>query len=112
MALNDVKDLAVNGQFEVYITKKGDLAAATGRDAFEQELRVRLTDRANELVGKVSEENFIDLLETQLERVAVAMEELEKLTTYTIEPSPDKVNTLEVRVVYDTGEELTFDVEA
>lgn len=113
MTFDDIQDLAVDENFEVFIGPTGDLAAVKGRDAFEQELIIRLTERMRNLVGEtnVAKETITRLAETYAERVAASMDEIENVTTFRAEFSDEEVDTLEVEIVYDTGEILEFDIQ-
>lgn len=108
--VHNVSDIAVDGNMEVFITPAGDLGAVRGREAFEQRLRVRLTARADELIGEYDEENIIDLLESAAQRVAANMDELEAVAYYNVDVTGDALNTFEVQIVYDSGDDLTFNV--
>lgn len=104
-------DIAVDSELEVFINSRGDLAAVSGRDGFEQELALRLILRLTDLIGEVDDENIPDLLLTHARRVAAQMERLDSVHTFDITESGTQQNTYEFTVVYDTGEELTFEVE-
>jgi len=108
MAFSDIEDLAVDENFEIFISKSGDLAGVSGRDAFEQKIRVRITERASELIGTIEEKNIIDLLETEIERVAANMDELDSIASFSAEQSESEFNQYVVTIVYDTGQELQF----
>lgn len=113
MTFDDIVDLAVDGNFEVYIDHRGDLATVKGRDAFEQRLLIRLTERFQPLIGKSSVEDgtIVSLAEDYIERVAQEAGEIENVAAISTELSGEQVDTLGVEVIFDTGEELTFDIE-
>lgn len=114
MTFDQIVDLAVDENFEVFINNKGDLAGVRGRAAFEQEVVIRLTDRMRDIIGEpaVDEETVTKLAETYARRVATAMDQLENVSTFRAEFSDEEVDTLEVTIVYNTGEMLEFDIES
>lgn len=110
MSLDTAEDIAINKSFEVFLNARGDLATVSGRQAFEQRLGIRISKRATEIIGTVDEENIPDLLETEARQVAAAMGELESVAEFNVEESDEKVNTYVVEIIYDSGDDLIFEV--
>lgn len=107
----DPVDLDLNDDLNVHISARGDLVMATGRDAFEQELMLRVSDRYLDIVGVQDKPTIRGLLEIEAERVADEMEMLEGVSDFRIQFSDVKPNTVIIRVIYDTGEIFEFSEE-
>lgn len=114
MSLENAEDIALDETFNVSINHRGDLETVSGRAAFEQRIVIRLTDEMRELIGQsdVDRQSIINLAESKLRRIALQMDELESLSTYSASFSDEqKGAVLEIEVIYDTGEVLQFEVE-
>lgn len=114
MTFDDIVDLAVDGNFEVFIDHSGDLGTVKGRAAFEQRLVIRLTERLRNLIGRqdADESTIRKLAETYIERIAEEEGQLEDVAAYGAEFPDDRPGVLEITVIYDTGEPLEFDIES
>jgi hypothetical protein len=110
MSLDNVEDLAIDSNFEVYLDHRGDLATVSGRDAFEQELAIRLKERFNDLIGDTRPGNIMDLLETEARRVADEMNRINRLQNIVVTRDDDIPGKYNASIVYDTGEQFTFEV--
>lgn len=108
MTERDVEDLAINRDGEVYLDARGDLATVTGTAAFEQELMLRVSGRYLDIAGTVDRGTIRDLLEVEARRVADEMDQLDRVVDIRIVYPNDAINTVEVTVIYDTGDEFTF----
>lgn len=113
MTFNEIVDLALDENFNVSIDHTGDLATVKGRDAFEQELIIRLTERMRGLIGRADadEQTIIELARSYTRRIATEMDELDEIASFDAELSGETYSTLEIELVYDTGEVLTFDIQ-
>lgn len=109
MTFDDIEDLLTDKNFDL-VVRHGDFVGAKGRDAFEQKLRARVSENVIPVLGEMDKQNAIRRTELELERVAKQMDELESLAAYSAAFSEDKKGVLEVELVYDTGERLTFEV--
>lgn len=114
MTFDEIVDLAVDENFEVFIDHRGDLGAVKGRDAFEQRVIIRLTEKFQEMIGmpNVDNKTIINLAEEYIKRVAEQEEQLERVEAYDASFSDENHNVLEIEVIYDTGTPLTFDIES
>lgn len=111
MTDHQVVDLAVDENFEVFIDGRGDLAYVNGRDAFEQELRIRIADRYTNIVGSVGRETVKELLKVEAKTVASEMGRIQELHRITVSFPEEEANTARVRLVFDTGDPLEFEVQ-
>lgn len=109
--VSDAEDLQVDSSFEVFISHRGDLAFVSGREAFEQELLVRLQERYNDIVGGLDPEQTRKLLEQEARRVAKEMDRVAEVARFSVEQDDEVANKINVTVIYDTGDELTFEVD-
>jgi hypothetical protein len=114
MTFDEIVDLALDENFNVYIDHTGDLAGVKGRTAFEQELVIRLTERMRGLIGRgdADEQTLVELARSYTRRIANEMDELDEIASFSAELSGDAYSTLEIELVYDTGGVLTFDIES
>ncbi|SEL17236.1 hypothetical protein [Haloferax larsenii] len=103
-------DIGLNSDFDIELDHRNDLPLVTGKAAFEQALRIRLTDYFDEIVGTVSQSNAANLLRIEARRVVTDMDELDRVASIVIEPSSDDPNTLDVTVFYSTGEQTPFSI--
>lgn len=114
MSLEEVQDLAIDSDFNVFLNHRGDLETVSGRDAFEQELVIRLTREMRPLIGRsdVDTSSIVELAESKMGRIAGSMDELDSLSTYSASLADERKGTvLEIEAIYDTGEVLQFEVE-
>jgi hypothetical protein len=108
--LDDVEDLAINGDFDVFISHRGDIATVSQRDAFEQEAALRLQAKYNDNISSIEFETVVQMLLSEAQRVAQDMDMLDSVSAFQAQKSPDDPNTAQVTIIYDTGEPLTFEV--
>lgn len=114
MTFEDVVDLRVDESFNVFINHRGDLAGVKGRAAFEQELIIRLTERMRGLIGQpdVGEDSLRELARSYAERVASEMDVLDSVASFAAEFSDEEFSTMDIELVYDTGEVLEFSIQS
>lgn len=103
-----VIDLALDETGNVYIDETGDLATVEGRAAFEQRIQVQAIARFDELFGKLDRDNVKDLVEVEIRNIANSMDQLEEVAAIELEFDDETPETLNVEVIYDTGEVLSF----
>jgi hypothetical protein len=103
-------DIGLNTNFDVELDHRNDFPLVTGTAAFEQALRIRLTDYFFNQIGRGDTKNAPALLEIEAQRVANDMDELEGISSIIIEQSENKANTLEVTIFYSTGNETFFPI--
>jgi len=106
-----IGDLAVDSNFDVSINERGDLKTVVGRDRFEQHLRHRLTDRYYDIIGRLESESIPQVLQSEAERVADVMGELDRVAAFEASFSDQSPNTMIVTVIYDENEEFEFDIQ-
>lgn len=114
MTFDEIVDLAVDENFEVFIDHRGDIGTVKGRDAFEQRLIIHLTEELRPLIGRqnVDRESITSLAENRIENITDAIDGLEEVVAFSATFPPDRQKVLEIEVIYDTGDDLTFDIEA
>ncbi|NUC72536.1 hypothetical protein HTZ84_09480 [Haloterrigena sp. SYSU A558-1] len=99
-------DIGLNSNFDIELDHRNDLPVVRGREAFEQRLRLRLTAYYTELIGQNLDVNIAPLLKLEAEQVANDIEEIDSLAKILITPNPDTPNSLDVRIIYATGEDF------
>jgi hypothetical protein len=108
--IDEAADLALNSDFDIYISGRGDLATVTGRAAFEQKLVVRLQENFTPIINELDKANVRDMLLLETKRVVDEMDMVDAVAAYDAQFSDEQPNTVDVTIVYDTGDELTFEV--
>jgi hypothetical protein len=100
-------DIGLDDNFDVSLDHLNNLNVVTGREAFEQRLRVRLTSYYNELIGETVGENVLSLIRLEARRMVADEEGLERIDGVVITQSERTPNLIEVRIVYTTGQEFS-----
>ena len=103
-------DIGLDANFDITLDHRNDLPVVSGRDAFEQALRVRLTAYFSAVIGSATPQAAIPLLEVEARRVAADMDSLDVVQQTIIEPAEKAPNPLNVTVVYQTAGEFSFAV--
>lgn len=102
-------DIALDENFELFIDHTDDLATVSGRDEFEQRVRLRLTELYQDIISEFDKQTILSLVELEAERVADGSDEISSMPLFRVEFSTENMETLEVDIVYDT-DETTFQV--
>lgn len=106
-------DLNLNSDFSVHLDDRNDLAYTEGRKAFEQAVVISLTDYLyNQALDERGFQNQKKAVKLQVSRVARRYDEIENIKRINIQRSTTTENALEVDIVFDTGEPLTFEVDS
>ena len=103
-------DIGLNDNFDIELDQRNDVPLVTGASAFEQKLRIRLTDYFLDLIGRADTQNAPSLLEIEARRVAKELDELNGISSIIIKQSEVSPNTLEVTIFYSTGTETVFPI--
>ena len=108
-----MEDLEWDEDFDLNITNRGDFGTVSGRAAFEQRLRYVLQDSLTEVIRseKLNEESIANTAKTRAQSVAEFFDEIENISAFIAEFPDEKPNTLELTIIYDTGEEFIFEVQ-
>lgn len=109
---HEIEDIAFDENFEAYITPRGDLAGWSGRERFEGHLTLRLTTLYRSIYQEYEKETIRSKLEQGAQRVVDQMGEIVNIAAGpVIEFSDDKPNTVEVTIIYETGDEFNDEVQ-
>jgi len=111
MTFDQIEDLLLDDNLEVFINQKGDLAGAKNRDAFEQKLILRTIENVVSVLGETEKATAVRLAEREIERTAQQMDQLENISAYNASFSDDKPDVLAIEVVFNTGEIIEFDTD-
>lgn len=107
MTHREIEDLALDDEWDIIFGHRGDLSVVSGREAFEQEISIRLQrNLGGDIIGRFDDETIKDLAELTISRVADEMELIERVAEYTAEISG---TTLTIEVIFDSGEALVFE---
>lgn len=104
-------DIALNDSFDVFIDHRGDLATVEGREAFEQQLILWIQERFTNALSEYGDNEVLDLIEVEAERVANEVDGVVGIAGFDVQFSDEQVNTVEVQVIYDTGDTTLFEVQ-
>ncbi|WP_200531635.1 hypothetical protein [Halorubrum sp. LN27] len=99
-------DIGLDSNFDFSLDHRNDLPLVRGRAEFEQRLAIRLTSYYTELIGENADLNISALLRLEARRVAEEDDGIDSVQNIIISPDPDAPNTVEVRVIYATGEDF------
>lgn len=103
-------DLRINEDFDIELDDRQDLAIVEGREAFEQHLSIVVTHYFHELIGTTKTSNLEQKIELQARRVINSVAGIEDVANVLVQRSEEEPNTIEVTVLYSTGEEFSFEV--
>jgi hypothetical protein len=110
VGIDEVEDFKIDSNYDIFISHRGDLATVSGREAFEQKLAIRIEESFGSVINELDKENVKDMLLLEAKRVAEDMDEIENIAAFSATFSEENANTVEVTLVYDSGDELTFEV--
>lgn len=106
-----MSDLFLDSNFSVHLNDRNDLGYVEGRDAFEQEVVVSLTDYLYaEALGEMDLKTIKQAVRLQVSRVARKHDELSSVAHIEVERSEETPNAILVEVIYHTDGELSFEV--
>lgn len=100
----------MNELFDLELDDRNDLDTVTGREEFEQRLRLSVTAAFETQIGSMEDRNVRKRLAVQARRVIDRYEDIERVAQLTVEYSEDAPNTVEVTLLYATGEDFSFEV--
>lgn len=103
-------DFKVDKTGNIVIDPTKDIGVVTGRDWFEQKIMISVQSEYQDIIGEQDPDTVIELIKVGAARVARSMDDIASVSSIDAEYSDTKANTVEVTIVYDTGEELTFEV--
>ena len=101
-------DILLNENFDLDFDDRNDLPLATGRVLFEQRLRVAVTSFFQDVIGDTDKETALKLLKSYAEEIAGNFDEIESVAGFTAEYDTEEPNTINLTLIYDTGDALTF----
>lgn len=103
-------DLAIDETLNVYIDEGGNLAYVEGREAFEQRVALQLTDRYYDIIGALDPAEVVERLKLAAKRVADNDPNIDGMPTFDVAFSDEEHKTIEVTIVYDTGDTTEFTI--
>lgn len=112
MSLEDAVDLGVDETFDFFINHRGEGATVSGRAAFEQRLAYALTDDMQDIIGEFNDANAVGEARKIIQRIVSDEDMIDRVAVFDASFSDEEAGLLEIIIVYDTGEEFTFEVEA
>jgi hypothetical protein len=106
------RDIRIDENFEVFIDHTGDLADVNGRAEFEQRVRKVITELYQEVVGEYEPKNIRSMITLQAERVARRTDEIDEISGIDIDFSNHELGQIQVDIIYDLNNTVSFGVEA
>lgn len=103
-------DIGLNSDFDLELDDRNDLPTVSAREEFEQRLALQLTVYFERVIGTIDRKQAVDLLRLQIHRVVDDFSELAGVAQVIVAPSEEIPNQIDVAVVYDTGEEFSFNL--
>ncbi|MFC6953788.1 hypothetical protein [Halorubellus litoreus] len=98
-----MRDLKVNGNFELHLDDTNDLATVTGRESFEQALGFILSRYFTRILGETGPANIVEKVRLQAERVAMNSQLVDEIEGLRVQFT-DTPGEIEVAVYYTVGE--------
>ncbi len=105
-----MKDLKLNENFEVVIDHRKDLGMLEGREEFEQNIAIGLTQFFTEEIGSVNYDGAKSRLRLYAGQLANESPRAGTVASIFVEDSETTPNTFEVRIVYRGGDTFEFDI--
>lgn len=103
-------DIGLNDNFDVTFDDRNDLPTVTGRAKFEQRLRISVTSFFQTVIGDLNRPATIPLIEEEARRIAREYDVIQRIAQVSVEYDSDEPNILNLTVIYDTGDELSFPI--
>lgn len=104
-----MSDIAIDSDLDVYIDQSGDLALATGRAELDQQIALVLNHHYANVIGENDPDTVVEQLKVGARRAVSYVGSLESVDTIDAAYKEDEPNTVELRILFDTGEALVFD---
>lgn len=99
-------DIKLNKDFEIELNRRNDLPLVTGREKFEQRVRIVITELLQEVIGETKPDIALNLINMKVEELAQNFDIIDSVIDSSAEYDKDKPNIINLRIVYDTGEEF------
>lgn len=103
-------DIGLNDSFDLELDGSNDIPLVRGREAFEQRLRLSITSSFQDIIGSTNRSTALQLIEVQVKRVARQYDVIEQMVQIQVEYDDDQPNTINLTIIYDTGDEFTFPI--
>lgn len=97
-------DIGLTEEFDIEINARNDLPVVSGRELFEQRLRIAVTEVLQDAIGGMDRNTTLQLIRVQAQRVAREFEDLDAVGELSVEYDEEQPNTINLTVIYDTGE--------
>jgi hypothetical protein len=103
-------DLALDGNFDVFLDDRNDVATVDGRAKFEQSVAVQLTSFMHDIPGNSDFNTLKERVRLQVSRVARNHEMLESIQRILVEKHPEKPGTVKVELIYESSDAFDFNL--
>lgn len=97
-------DIGLTEEFDIELNARNDLPVVSGRELFEQRLRIAVTEVLQDAIGGMDRNTTLQLIRVQAQRVAREFEDLDAVGELSVEYDDERPNTINLTVIYDTGE--------
>ena len=97
-------DIGLTEEFDIELNARNDLPVVSGRELFEQRLRIAVTEVLQDAIGGMDRNTTLQLIRVQAQRVARESEDLDAVGELSVEYDDERPNTINLTVIYDTGE--------
>lgn len=93
-------DLALDGNFDVFLDDRNDVATVEGRDQFEQSVSWYLTSYMYSLAGDTDFETLKEKIRLQVSRVARRHDMLDSIEKIAVQKDPERPGIVRVELIY------------
>lgn len=99
-------DIKLNENFDIQLNERNDLPIVTGREKFEQRVRIVITELLQDTVGENNSNTTLKLIRLKSERLAQNFDVIDSIVDLSAEYDKDEPNIVNLRIIYDTGDEF------
>ena len=103
-------DIGLDENFDLALDGRNDIPLVTGRKEFEQRLRFSITSFFQRVIGDTDHDTALRLIEVEAKRIARRYSEIERVIQIQANYDNEQPNTINLVVIYDTGDEFTFPI--
>lgn len=98
-------EYSVDGSFDIHFGDTNSFEEISGKEEFQQYLAIDLHFRFRELIGNNrSVDNIAKKIRLATTRIAREYGEVESLAEVTVEEPTNTPNSLDVRIIYESGD--------
>jgi hypothetical protein len=103
-------DFDIDEDLDLVFGPSGDMRVATDDRLQQNRLRTLVISTFDDFVGTNDRKRLARRAELQAERVAATLEFVNDVEQVVAVPSEENPNTIQIEVLFDTGDDFVFDI--